>query len=95
MLIIMVFLHVLPEFAESFVVATLEMAHTSLRERGCRRFEVIRDETDPTQFILYKLFNSRADGDLHLEMEHYSNWETIVTPMLAEPSRTCTYTQLF
>lgn len=95
MLIIMVFLHVLPDFAESFVVATLEMAHTSLRERGCRRFEVIRDENDSTRFILYKLFNSRTDGDLHVQMEHYVNWEMTVVPMLSEPMHSSTYTQLF
>lgn len=95
MLIMIVFLNVLSEFVEPFTIATLEMAHLSLRERGCRRFEVIREETDPTRFILYLLFNSRADGDLHLQMEHYENWLTATAPMLAEPARVATYTQLY
>jgi quinol monooxygenase YgiN len=56
---------------------------------------VIRDETDPTQFILYLLFNSRADGELHLLMEHVANWQTVTASMLAEPARVNSYTQLF
>ncbi len=95
MLIQLVFMRVLTEYVEPFIVATLEMAHTSLREQGCRRFEVIRDETDPTQFILYLLFNSRADGELHLLMEHVANWQTVTASMLAEPARVNSYTQLF
>lgn len=95
MLIMLVFIQVLAEFIEPFTVATLEMAHTSLREQGCRRFEVIRDETDPTQFILYMSFNSRADAELHSQMEHSRNWQDAAQAMLAEPARVNTYTQLF
>lgn len=95
MLIKVVFISVLAECIEPFTVATLEMAHTTLRERGCRRFEVIRDETDPTQFILYQLFNSRADAELHSQTEHYQNWQSVTNTMLAEPARMSSYTQLF
>lgn len=95
MLIMMVFIQVLAEFIEPFTVATLEMAHTSLREQGCRRFEVIRDETDPTQFILYMSFNSRADAELHSQLEHSQNWQEATRAMLKEPARVNTYTQLF
>lgn len=95
MLIVLVFANVLAEQLEPFLVATLEMAHASLRERGCRRFEVIREEMAPTQFILYKIFNSRADAELHLQTEHYADWQSVTAAMLAEPARTATYTQLF
>jgi autoinducer 2-degrading protein len=95
MLVMLMFLNVLSEHTEPFIVATLEMAHASLRERGCRRFEVIREEANPTRFVFYQLFNSRADGELHLQMEHYANWQTATAAMLAEPARVVTYSQLF
>ena len=95
MLILLVWINVLSEQVEPFMVATLEMAHASLRERGCRRFEVIRSEQTPTQFILYQLFNSRADAELHSQTEHYLNWQSVTTAMLAEPARMSSYTQLF
>ena len=95
MLILLVWMNVLSEQVEPFMVATLEMAHASLRERGCRRFEVLHNEQFPTQFILSALFNSRADAELHQQVEHYQNWQSVTTGMLAEPARTETFTQLF
>jgi quinol monooxygenase YgiN len=95
MLIKVVFIKALAEWIEPFMVATLEMAHATLRERGCRRFEVLRDESEPTEFILYQLFNSRADAELHSQMEHYQNWQSVTATMLAEPARMSSYTQLF
>lgn len=94
-LVILIFLDVLRDYTESFTIATLEMAHTSLREKGCRRFEVIRDETVPTRFVLSMLFNSRADGELHLLMQHHDDWQTATASMLSEPPQISTYTQLF
>ncbi len=95
MLILLMWLTVLPEQSEPFMVATLEMAHASLRERGCRRFEALRNEAAPAQFILSAWFNSRADAELHLQMEHYQNWQSATAGMLAEPARMETCTQLF
>ncbi len=80
---------------EEFLVATLEMAHAALEEDGCRRFEVLRQEDLPTQVVLYQVFNSRADGQRHLETEHFKLWRSQVAPMLAEPMQAVTYTQLF
>lgn len=95
MLILLVRVNSLPEHQEPFIIATLEMAHASLRARGCRRFEVLRSEQTPTQFLLSALFNSRADAELHLQSEQYSNWQNITSAMLAEPARVETYTELF
>lgn len=95
MLVLLVWLNVLSEQVEPFMVATLEMAHASLREHGCRRFEVLHSEQAPTQFVLTALFNSRADVELHLQTDHYQNWQNIVAGMLAEAARTETFTQLF
>ena len=95
MLLLLVWINVLSEQVEPFMVATLEMAHASLREHGCRRFEVLRNEQFPAQFSLSALFNSRADAELHLQMDHYQNWQSVTTGMLAEPARAETFTQLF
>ncbi|MCG3142357.1 MAG: hypothetical protein HDKAJFGB_03803 [Anaerolineae bacterium] len=95
MLILLMWVNVLAEQVEPFMVTTLEMAHASLRERGCRRFEALRNEQFPTQFILSALFNSRADAELHLQMEHYQNWQEATAGMLAEAPRLETFTQLF
>ncbi len=95
MFIVIVWLTVKADWLEAFLVATLEMGHASLKENGCRRFEVIRSEHDPTRFLMYKAFSSRADAEAHLTTVHVQHWQTLVAPMLREASRAETFTQLF
>lgn len=95
MFLVIVFLSVSLGALDSFLVATLEMAHASLREEGCRRFEVIRQEKNPTQFLLYAAYNDRAALEAHRSTDHLLEWQAKVTPLLAEPPRTETFTQLF
>ena len=95
MFIVLVWLLVQEAKLDAFLVATLEMAHASLEEDGCRRFEVLRGESDVTRFVLYEAFNTRADGELHLTTEHFKQWEKTITPMLTEPVQAVSYTQLF
>jgi (4S)-4-hydroxy-5-phosphonooxypentane-2,3-dione isomerase len=95
MYLVLVSLMVRPEFLEAFLVATLEMAHESLKEDGTRRFEVIRQENDPALFMLYETFNSRADFEFHVKTPHVKAWHKTVRPMLAGPVQENSYTQLF
>ena len=80
---------------DAFLIATLEMAHASLKESGCRRIEVLRTETEPTHFVLSESFNARTDGEAHLAADHFKRWQQTIAPMLMEPSHATTYTQLF
>ena len=52
MKIIIVHIHVKPEFIESFKIATLENARNSIREPGVARFDVFQQSDDPTYFEL-------------------------------------------
>ncbi len=95
MRIVLVWLAVKQEFLDAFIVATMEMAHASLREDGCRRFEVLRADEQSLRFVLYAAFNSRRDAELHFETEHLAQWNAAVAPMLSEPPQALHYTQLF
>ncbi len=95
MFLVLVSIVVKTKFLEAFLVATLEMAHESLKEDGTRRFEVIRQEDDETKFIVYITFNSRADYTFHLTTPHMQHWLKTATPMLAGPPQEHSYTQLF
>lgn len=95
MYLVLVSLMVRPKYLEAFLVATLEMAHESLKEDGVRRFEVIRQENDPSHFILSKTFNGRGDYDFHLTTPHVQAWQKTVRPMLVKAMQQDSYTQLF
>lgn len=93
--IVLIRLDVNPQDIDAFLVATLEMGHAALKEKGTRRFEVLRDDNVPTRFVLYKATKTQADHQAHLTTEHANQWLARVTPMLAAPMRTDSYNQLF
>ncbi len=95
MFIVLVWLVVQAEYLDAFMITTLEMAHASLREDGCRRYEVLRGDASSLRFVLYAAFNSRRDAELHFETEHVAQWSETIAPMLSEPPQTVNYTQLF
>lgn len=95
MYIVLMWLDLNAQDVEAFLVATLEMGHAALKEKGTRRFEVLRDENVPTRFVVYKATKTRADHETHLTTAHASRWLAQVTPMLAAPMRVNSYNQLF
>lgn len=94
MLIIHVFVHVRPESVDAFVAATLENARQSMREPGVIGFDVIRQEDDPTRFLLMEIYHTADDPARHKEAAHYATWREAVEPMMAEPRRSVKYRAL-
>ena len=95
MYIVVTWLTVNVQDIDAFLVATLEMGHAALKEKGTRRFEVLRDDNDPTRFIVYKATKTREDHETHLTTTHAKQWLAQVTPMLSGPLRSDSYNQLF
>ena len=94
MLVVHVFVRVKPESAEAFVAATLENARASVREPGVVRFDVLRQEDDPTRFLLMEIYRTPEDPARHKATPHYAAWRDAVEPMMAEPRRSVKYRAL-
>jgi autoinducer 2-degrading protein len=95
MLIVHVFVHVKPEFVESFTAATLENARSSVQEPGVVRFDVVQQEDDRTRFVLIEIYRSAEDPARHKATRHYATWRDAVESMMAEPRRSVKYRALF
>lgn len=95
MLIVHVFVHVKASAVDEFAAATLENARNSVEEPGVIRFDVVRQEDDPTRFLLIEIYRSSADPARHKETAHYAAWRDAVEPMMAEPRRSVKYEALF
>ena len=95
MLIVHVFVHVKPDAVDAFVAATIENARNSVQEPGVVRFDVIRQEDDPTRFVLVEIYRTLADPARHKETAHYLTWRDTVEPMMAEPRRSVKYGAVF
>ena len=95
MLIVHVFVHVKPDQVQAFEAATIENARNSVHEPGIARFDVIRQQDDPTRFVLVEVYRTEQDPARHKETAHYNKWRDTVTDMLAEERSRIIYTNVF
>ena len=94
MIIVHVFVHVKPDDAAAFEAATRENARHSIEEPGVVRFDLVRQEDDPTRFLLIEIYRTAEDPARHKETAHYKRWRETVEPMMAEPRRSTRYVAL-
>ena len=95
MLVVHVFVHVKPDQVQAFETATLENAHNSIQEPGVARFDIIRQQDDPTRFVLVQVYRTADDPGRHKEMAHYQKWRDTVADMMAESRTSIKYANVF
>lgn len=93
--IVLVHVHVKPEFVDAFKQASVENASNSVKEAGVDRFDVIQQNDDPTRFILVEVYKDVDASAAHKETAHYAKWRDTVAEMMAEPRQGIKYTNIF
>jgi quinol monooxygenase YgiN len=92
--IVQVDIHVKPEQIEPFRAATIENGQNSIQEAGILRFDFLQDKDDPAHFMLYEVYKTPADVDLHRQTAHYLKWRDTVADMLARDRVGTKYTNI-
>jgi autoinducer 2-degrading protein len=95
MLIVHINVHVLPEHVDSFRAASIENARNSIQEPGIARFEVLQQPDDATRFVFVEVYRDSAAPAAHKETAHYAKWRDAVEPMMAEPRKRTTLSNVF
>lgn len=95
MQIVLVHVHVKPEFVDAFKQASIENASNSVKESGIARFDVIQQTDDPTKFILVEVYKTADAPAAHKETAHYTRWRDAVAGMMVEPRQGIKYTNIF
>jgi len=95
MQIVLVHVHVKPEFIEAFKQASIENASNSIKEAGIARFDIIQQADDPTKFSLVEVYRTAEAIAAHKETSHYARWRDTVAEMMAEPRQGIKYTNIF
>lgn len=95
MLVVLVHVHVKPGTEAAFEKATLANAAASVKEPGIARFDVLRQNDDPTRFVLVEAYRTAEAPAAHKETDHYRAWRETVEPMMAEPRRSVKFENLF
>ena len=95
MFIVHVFVRVKEEAVDAFMEATAENARNSLKEAGVARFDVVRQQDDPTRFVLVEVYRTPEDPARNKETPHYKKWRDTVAEMMAEPRSSIKFTNVF
>ena len=95
MLVVHVFIYVKPEYLDEFIQASVDNARNSLREPGIARFDFVRQNDDPTRFVLVEVYRDEQAPTKHKETSHYALWRDTVAPMMAEPRTSIKYTNIY
>jgi (4S)-4-hydroxy-5-phosphonooxypentane-2,3-dione isomerase len=95
MVILHVFIKVKSDMLEPFKAATLKNAQNSIKEPGILRFDFIRQEDDPLNFLLVEVYKDSNAIAQHKETSHYAEWCQSVEPMIAEPRKRIRYVNIF
>ena len=95
MQIVIVHVHVKPEFIDRFKQVTAENARNSVKEPGIARFDVLQHADDPARFVLVEVYRSQEAVAQHKETAHYQTWRDTVAEMMAEPRTGVKYTNVF
>ena len=71
----MVRLSVKEDKVDEFIKESIGDAEGSVRnEPGCRRFDIIQDSTDPTQFAFCEVYDDEEAFKAHTTYEHFKIW---------------------
>jgi autoinducer 2-degrading protein len=92
MVVTCVHVSVKPENIDEFIAVTKINHQHSIQEPANRRFDILQDPNDPTQFILYEAYESAAGAAAHKETQHYQTWRETVAPWMAKPREGKPYT---
>lgn len=93
--VVHVFVHVKPGCETAFEEATLANARASRAEPGVARFDVVRQQDDPTRYVLVEVYRSPESALAHKETAHYAAWRDTVAELMAEPRSSVKYVSLY
>jgi autoinducer 2-degrading protein len=85
MIVTIVHVEVSPEKIEDFIRATTANHLESVKEPGNLRFDVLRNDADPSRFVLYEAYENEEKAAAHKKTAHYLQWRETVAPWMAKP----------
>jgi autoinducer 2-degrading protein len=95
MYVVVVRIRVVPGRENDFIAACRKNHEGTRKEPGNLRFDVLRQEDDPTRFALYEVYRSKEAFAAHQQTEHYLAWRAAVADWMAEPRQGIRHSSLF
>jgi quinol monooxygenase YgiN len=77
-------LDILPAEHDNFLAAIKENGAASVKEPGCKRFDIINLASDPNHFFLYEVYENEAALKAHRETDHFKKFAAAAAKMVAK-----------
>ncbi len=87
--------HVIPEYTDDFIAATLKNARATRLEPNNVRFDVLQAVEDENRFMLYEVYKTPEDFTAHQQTEHYLEWRETVKDWMAQKRQGVKHNSIF
>jgi len=77
-------LEIAPDQIEAFLAALKENAAATIREPGCRQYDVLQSTANPNQILIYEVYESSAAVDAHRASEHFKKYQAATGKMVVK-----------
>lgn len=75
-----------PEMEARLKQELLHLAAETRREKGCSNYDVHQAGDDPSQFLFYENWESKADLDRHAQSAHIQSFRAAAGELLVAPT---------
>jgi (4S)-4-hydroxy-5-phosphonooxypentane-2,3-dione isomerase len=77
-------LDIVPAERDNFLAAIRENGAASVKEPGCKRFDIVNLNSDPNHFFLYEVYDNEAALKAHRETDHFKKYAATTGKMVAK-----------
>jgi|SRR5579863_1084835 len=75
---------VVPGQVDAFLAALKENGAASVKEPGCREFDIAVSEKDPNHVFIFEVYNDAAAAQAHTATEHFKKYKEITKDMVVK-----------
>jgi (4S)-4-hydroxy-5-phosphonooxypentane-2,3-dione isomerase len=77
-------LDIMPAEQEKYLAAIKENGAASIKEPGCRRFDILFLANNPNHIFLYEVYDSEATYQAHRTTDHFKKYAAATASMVAQ-----------
>jgi (4S)-4-hydroxy-5-phosphonooxypentane-2,3-dione isomerase len=77
-------LDIVPAEREKYIEAIKDNGAASVKEPGCRQFDIAVSASDPNHFFLYEVYDNEAAYKAHRETDHFKKYAAATANMVAK-----------
>ena len=75
---------IVPGQVDNFLAALKENGAASVKEPGCREFDIAVSQKDPNHVLIFEVYNDATAAQAHRETDHFKKYAATTKDMIAK-----------